>query len=79
MNNVNVKIIVGLSALQITQTVADTTDNIHTYRHTYIHTYIHVIAYADDLMILVKGTTQVETENYANTETHKVANWARNN
>ena len=38
-----------------------------------------VIAYADDLMILVKGTSQVEDENYANTEAQKVANWARNN
>jgi len=38
-----------------------------------------VIAYADDLMILVKGTTQVEVENYANIETQKVAKWARNN
>jgi len=28
-----------------------------------------VIAYADDLMIFVKGTTQVEVENYANIET----------
>ena len=28
-----------------------------------------VIAYADDLMILVKGTTQVEVENYANIHT----------
>ena len=38
-----------------------------------------VIAYADDLMIIVKGTTQVEVENYANMETQKVAKWARNN
>jgi hypothetical protein len=30
-----------------------------------------VIAYADDLMILVKGTTQVEVENYANIETQR--------
>jgi hypothetical protein len=30
-------------------------------------------------MILVKGTTQVEVENYANIETQKVAKWARNN
>ena len=37
------------------------------------------IAYADDLMILVKGTSHVEVENYANIETHKVATWARNN
>ena len=30
-------------------------------------------------MILFKGTTQVEVENYANIETQKVAKWARNN
>jgi hypothetical protein len=30
-------------------------------------------------MILVKGTTQVEVENYAIIETQKMANWARNN
>jgi len=30
-------------------------------------------------MILVKGTTQVEVENYANIETQKVAKWATNN
>ena len=38
-----------------------------------------IIAYADDLMILVKGSSQVEVENYANIETQKVATWARNN
>jgi len=38
-----------------------------------------LITYADDLMILVKGIIQVEVENYANIETQKVANWARNN
>jgi hypothetical protein len=38
-----------------------------------------VIAYADDLIILVKGKTQVEVENYANIEIQKVAKWARNN
>jgi hypothetical protein len=32
-----------------------------------------VIAYADDLVILIKGKTQVEVENYATTETQKVA------
>ena len=36
-----------------------------------------VIAYADDLMILIKGTTQVEVENYANIETQKVTKWAK--
>jgi len=30
-------------------------------------------------MILVKRSNQVEVENYANIETQKVANWARNN
>jgi len=30
-------------------------------------------------MILVIGSNQVEVENYANIETQKVANWARNN
>jgi hypothetical protein len=38
-----------------------------------------VIAYADDLMILTKGKTEVEVENYANIKTQKVAGWARNN
>jgi len=38
-----------------------------------------VMAYADDLMILVKETTQEEAENYANIETQKAAKWARNN
>jgi hypothetical protein len=38
-----------------------------------------VIAYADDLMILTKGKTQVELENYANMGTQKVATWARDN
>jgi hypothetical protein len=32
-----------------------------------------VIAYAEDLLILTKGKTQVEVENYANVETQKVA------
>ena len=30
-------------------------------------------------MILVKGSNQVEVENYANIETQKVAKWAGNN
>jgi len=37
------------------------------------------IAYADDLMILVKEKPQIEVENYASIETQKVAKWARNN
>jgi hypothetical protein len=31
------------------------------------------------LIILVKGSSQLEVENYANIETQKVATWARNN
>ena len=38
-----------------------------------------MIVYADDLMILTKGKTQVEVEIYANIETQKVATWARDN
>jgi hypothetical protein len=38
-----------------------------------------VIPYADDLIILIKGKTQIEVENYSNTETQKFATWARNN
>jgi len=38
-----------------------------------------VIAYADDLMVLIKGSNQVEVENYANIETQKITNWGRNN
>ena len=37
-----------------------------------------VIAYDDELLILVNGKTQVEVEKYANIETQKVAKWARN-
>jgi hypothetical protein len=38
-----------------------------------------VMAYADDLMIVVKGTNQEEADSYANIETQKAAKWARNN
>ena len=41
--------------------------------------YTNVIAYGDDLMILVKGSNQVEVENYANIEIQNVVNWSRNN
>jgi len=37
------------------------------------------MAYADDMMILVKGTTQEDADNYANIEIQKAAKWARNN
>jgi len=39
----------------------------------------NAIAYAEDLMILVKGSNQVEVENYANIEKQNLAKWARNN
>jgi len=37
------------------------------------------VAYANDLVILVKGSNHIEGENYANIETQKVAKWARDN
>jgi len=41
--------------------------------------YTKVIAYANDLMILNTGKTQVQVQNYANIETQKIATWARDN
>ena len=38
-----------------------------------------VIAFADDLMVLTKGKSQIEIENYANIEIQKIATSARNN
>ena len=38
-----------------------------------------IIAYADDLLILTKGKTQEEVENYANIELSKITRWAREN
>ena len=38
-----------------------------------------MIAYVDNLLILTKGKTQVEVENYANIETQKVTAWVREN
>jgi len=37
-----------------------------------------VIAFADDLMILTKGKSIVEAENYTNLELRKISNWAYN-
>jgi hypothetical protein len=36
-------------------------------------------ASVDDLIILTKGKTQIEVENYANNETQKIETWARDN
>jgi len=38
-----------------------------------------VIAFADDLVILTKGDTTAEAENYMNLELQKISNWAQNN
>ena len=38
-----------------------------------------LIAYADYLLILAKGKTQEEVENYANIELSKITKWAREN
>ena len=37
------------------------------------------IAFADDLIILCKGETVIEAENYMNLEMDKISRWARNN
>jgi hypothetical protein len=38
-----------------------------------------VIAFADDLIILTKGESAVEAENYMNLELRKISDWAQNN
>ena len=37
------------------------------------------IAFADDLMILIRGESVVEAENYMNLEMRKILDWAQNN
>jgi len=37
------------------------------------------IAFADDLLILTRGETVVEAENYMNLEMRKIQEWAQNN
>jgi hypothetical protein len=37
------------------------------------------ITIADDLLILIKGESVVEAENYMNMEMRKISNWAQNN
>ena len=37
------------------------------------------IAFADDLMIIIKGKSFKETENHANMEMNKIPVWAKNN
>ena len=39
----------------------------------------HIVAFADDLVILTKGATRIEAENYANSDIYKIQNWATQN
>jgi len=41
--------------------------------------HLKVIAFADDLMILTRGKTVAEAENYMNLEVRKILEWAINN
>jgi len=41
--------------------------------------YTNVIAFADDLIILTKGESIVEAENYMNLELRKISDWDQNN
>jgi len=38
-----------------------------------------VIAFADDLIVLTRGTCKMETENYANQDLKKTERWAADN
>jgi hypothetical protein len=42
-------------------------------------THSKVIAFADDLMILTRGDSIAEAENYTNIEMRKIKEWAKNN
>ena len=39
----------------------------------------HVVAFADDLVVLTKGVTRIDAENYANVDVYKIQNWASQN
>jgi hypothetical protein len=41
--------------------------------------HTNVIAFADDLIILTKGESIIEAENYMNLVLRKISDWARNN
>jgi hypothetical protein len=38
-----------------------------------------VIAFADDLIVLIRETNETETENYANQDLKKIERWATDN
>ena len=40
---------------------------------------MHCLAFADDLIVLTRGDTVVEAENYMNIEMKKIIEWATNN
>jgi hypothetical protein len=66
---------------------------IHTYIYIYIHTYIkydpvlnlqythhtRAVAFADDLILMIRADNIREAENIANVEMDKIANLAKNN
>lgn len=39
----------------------------------------NVIAFADDVIVVIKGKSVIEAENYANIEIQKITEWAKNN
>ena len=39
----------------------------------------NVIAFADDVIVVIKGKSVIEAENYANIEIQKITEWATNN
>jgi hypothetical protein len=41
--------------------------------------HTRVIAFADDLLVLTRGRSALEAENYANQDLKKIKNWARDN
>ena len=43
------------------------------------HSRTKVIAFADDLIVLTRGTCKLETENYANQDLKKIERWAAEN
>jgi len=46
---------------------------------TELTSYSTVIAFADDIIILTRGKSVVEAENYMNLEMKKIQKWAQNN
>ena len=54
----------------------------HSIRHVFNLQYkqnTHVIAFADDLLVMIQAESIGEGENNANIEMDKIADWARDN